>query len=237
MITKETNNSKEIDFLSGEVILVDKPLKLTSFQVVYQIRKHAGVKKVGHAGTLDPLATGLLIICTGKKTKEITKYQELFKTYKGTITLGKKSSSMDGETELVNVGSTENLSEENILKVRDKFLGKVAQIPPMYSAIKLNGKTLYKLARKGKSVHREAREIEIKRFDINIDLPNVDFEIECSKGTYIRVIANDFGEMLECGGYLSSLRRTAIGGYTVESALKIEEFIENYSVSRSYINN
>ena len=149
MITKETSNSKGIDFNSGEVILIDKPLKWTSFQVVYQIRKHAGVKKVGHAGTLDPLATGLLILCTGKKTKEITNYQELFKTYQGTITLGKKSSSMDGETELVESGKTEHLAEKEILKVRNKFLGKIEQIPPMYSAIKLDGKTLYKLRLKG----------------------------------------------------------------------------------------
>ncbi len=237
MITKETNNSQDIDFNSGEVIFIDKPLKWTSFQIVYQIRKHAGVKKVGHAGTLDPLATGLLIICTGKKTKEITRYQELFKTYIGTITLGKKSCSMDSETELIEVGNLENLSEEKILNIKEKFIGKIAQTPPMYSAIKLNGKTLYKLARKGKTVHREPREIEIKRFDIKINLPEVDFEIDCSKGTYIRVIANDFGEMLGCGGYLSSLRRTAIGEYTVNSALKIEEFVEKFSVTNSIINN
>ena len=235
MITKETSNSQGIDFSSGEVILIDKPLKWTSFQVVYQIRKHAGVKKVGHAGTLDPLATGLLIICTGKKTKEITRYQELFKIYKGSITLGKKSASMDGETELVESGKTEHFTEEQILKVRDKFLGKIQQTPPMYSAIKLDGKTLYKLARKGKSVKREPREIEIKRFDIEINLPDINFEIECSKGTYVRVIANDFGEMLGCGGYLSSLRRTAIGNYTVESALKVEKFIERFSVTNSFI--
>ncbi len=178
-----------------------------------------------------------LIICTGKKTKEITKYQELFKTYKGIITLGKKSSSMDGETELVESGNTEHITEEQILRIRDKFLGKIEQIPPMYSAIKMDGKTLYKLARKGKSVEREPREIEIKRFDIKIDLPDIHFEIECSKGTYVRVIANDFGEMLGCGGYLSGLRRTAIGDYTVESALKIEEFIERFSVTNSIINN
>ncbi len=237
MIKKETNNSEDIDFDSGEVILIDKPLKWSSFQAVYQIRKHSGVKKVGHAGTLDPLATGLLIICTGKKTKEITKYQELFKTYSGIITLGKKSSSMDSETELIEVGGMEKLSEGKILEVRKKFLGKITQTPPMYSAIKLNGKTLYKLARKGKTVKREPREVEIKRFDIKLDLPNVYFEIECSKGTYIRVIANDFGEMLGCGGYLSSLRRTAIGNYNVESALNIEEFIEKFSVINSIIDN
>ncbi len=229
MITKEASNSKDLDFNSGEVILIDKPLNWTSFQVVYQIRKYAGVKKVGHAGTLDPLATGLLIICTGKKTKEITKYQEMFKTYKGVITLGKKSASMDLETELVEVGETQNLTNQQIFNVRNNFLGIISQTPPMYSAIKLNGQTLYKLARKGKSVVREPRKIEIKKFVIKINLPEIEFEIECTKGTYIRVIANDFGEQLNCGGYLSSLRRTAIGNYSVESALSVEEFINKYS--------
>ncbi|MGD1005700.1 MAG: tRNA pseudouridine(55) synthase TruB [Ignavibacteriaceae bacterium] len=225
MITKATSDFSKFDFQSGEVILIDKPICWSSFKVVYKIRQATGVKKVGHAGTLDPLASGLLIICTGKKTKEITKYQDFEKTYTGTITLGKSSPSMDLETEICATNSTEGIFDKQILDARDSFIGRITQIPPMYSAVKVNGKSLYKIARKGKTIERIPREITIYSFGIkNISVPYIDFEIVCSKGTYIRSIANDFGEKLGCGGLLSSLRRTKIGNYCAEDALDTNEF-------------
>lgn len=225
MITKQTKDLQNLDYLSGQVILIDKPANWTSFDVVAKVRRLIKVKKVGHAGTLDPLATGLLIICTGKKTKEISNYQEQRKKYTGIITLGKSSPSMDLATEINEQALPENLTEENIFEVRDKFLGKIEQIPPMFSAIKHKGKSLYKLARKGKEVEREPRQVEIYSFEITkIDLPDIHFEISCSKGTYIRVIANDFGNELGCGGVLSLLRRTEIGDYSIDDAYEINEF-------------
>lgn len=232
MITNQTKNLKDLDYLSGQVILIDKPVDWTSFDVVAKIRSLIKIKKVGHAGTLDPLATGLLIICTGKRTKDISDYQNLKKTYTGKITLGKISPSMDLATEISEKQLPENLTEEKILSVRNKFLGKIEQVPPMYSAIKKNGKALYKLARKGKEVEREPREVEIYSFDITkINLPDIHFEITCSKGTYVRVIANDFGEELGCGGVLSSLRRTGIGEYKVDDAYTIDEFSSMFNYS------
>jgi tRNA pseudouridine55 synthase len=193
--------------------------------VVHVIRKITGAKKVGHAGTLDPLATGLLILCTGKKTKEITKFQDGEKTYTGTITLGKKTPSMDLETDVIEEKPFEGIKKADIEEVRNSFLGEILQIPPMYSALKVGGKTLYNLARKGKTVKREPRKVNISKFLINkIDLPDIHFEIRCSKGTYIRVIANDLGENLGTGGVLSSLRRTKIGEYEVNNALSVESF-------------
>jgi tRNA pseudouridine55 synthase len=225
MITKASSDYSKFDFQSGEVILIDKPIGWSSFKVVYKIRQAVKVKKVGHAGTLDPLASGLLIICTGRMTKEITKYQDFEKTYTGTITLGKTSPSMDLETELSATNSTVGISEKSIYEARDSFIGKIAQIPPMYSAIKINGKSLYKIARKGNVVERMPREITVYSFSIkNILLPNIDFEIVCSKGTYIRTIANDFGAKLGCGGLLSALRRTKIGIYNIEDSLDTNEF-------------
>lgn len=225
MITRELNNFSGLDFQSGEVILIDKPIGWTSFKVVHVIRKITGVKKVGHAGTLDPKATGLLILCTGKKTKEITIFQDGKKTYTGTITLGKSTPSMDLETEVIEEKPVNGITEADILKTRDIFVGDIQQIPPMYSALKVGGKTLYNLARQGKTVKRETRTVNVSKFDINkIELPLIHFEISCSKGTYIRVIANDFGEKLGCGGVLSALRRTKSGDLSVDNALKIEEF-------------
>lgn len=225
MITKASSDYSKFDFQSGEVILIDKPIGWSSFKVVYKIRQAVKVKKVGHAGTLDPLASGLLMICTGRMTKEITKYQDFEKTYTGTITLGKTSPSMDLETELSATNSTVGISEKSIYEARDSFIGKIAQIPPMYSAIKINGESLYKIARKGKVIERMPREITVYSFSIkNISLPSIDFEIVCSKGTYIRTIANDFGEKLGCGGLLSALRRTKIGIYDIEDSLETKEF-------------
>lgn len=225
MITKQTKDLQNLDYLSGQVILIDKPVNWTSFDVVAKVRRLTKVKKVGHAGTLDPLATGLLIVCTGKKTKEISGYQDQRKKYTGVITLGKSSPSMDLATEITEKALPENLTEEKILEVRDKFLGKIEQMPPMFSAVKHKGKSLYKLARKGQEVEREPRQVEIYSFEIiNINLPDIHFEISCSKGTYIRVIANDFGNEFGCGGVLSLLRRTEIGDYKVDDAYKINEF-------------
>ena len=225
MITKDTVDFSEIDFQNGEVILIDKALNKSSFNVVYKIRKAVHVQKVGHAGTLDPLATGMLIICTGKKTKTIEQFQELEKTYTGIITLGKTTLSMDRESEIIEEKPLTGVSDELIEKTRLQFIGTINQIPPMYSAVKFKGKSLYKYARKGIEIERKPREIKIHEFKIlKSDLPDLHFEITCSKGTYIRVIAHDFGQQLSCGGFLSSLRRTRIGQFKVENALKIEEF-------------
>lgn len=230
MITKLTSHKIDVDFQKGQSILIDKPFSWTSFKVVHQIRKAVKVKKVGHAGTLDPRATGLLIICTGKMTKSISQFQDLPKTYSGIITLGKKTKSMDLETEPFEEKPVENISEEDILEVRDKFIGEIEQIPPMYSAVKVKGKRLYKYARNGETVEREKRNINIYKFEIEkVELPDIHFKIICSKGTYIRVIANDFGDELGCGGLLSKLRRENIGEHTVDQALTIDEFEKKYS--------
>ncbi|MCL5027575.1 MAG: tRNA pseudouridine(55) synthase TruB [Bacteroidetes bacterium] len=231
MITKGTIDFSTIDFHSGEAILIDKPSGWSSFKVVYKIRQAIHEKKIGHAGTLDPLATGLLIICTGKKTKEISKFQDFEKTYSGTILLGKTSASMDLESSITESKPVENITADQILKTRDSFLGNILQTPPMFSAVKMHGKSLYKLARKGKTIEREPREVVIHKFELKrINLPEIEFEIVCSKGTYIRAIANDFGEKLGCGGLLSSLRRTKIGNYSVDDAWNVSEFISEFKI-------
>jgi tRNA pseudouridine55 synthase len=232
MINKERADFTGLDFHKGEEILIDKPFGWSSFKVVYEIRNSIGWLKIGHAGTLDPFATGLLILCTGKKTKSISEFQDLEKTYSGTITLGKATPSMDLETEILSEKPFSHITEEQIYLLKEEFTGKIMQVPPMYSAIKQNGKNLYKLARKGKTVERQPRQINISGFNITkIELPLVHFEIICSKGTYLRVIANDFGEKLGCGGVLSSLRRSKIGDFSVENALSVEEFKERLNKS------
>ena len=233
MITKQTKDPQNLDFLAGQAILIDKPVNWTSFNVVSRVRRLTKVKKVGHAGTLDPLATGLLIVCTGKKTKEISEYQAQRKKYTGIITLGKSSPSMDLATEITESVLPEDLNEEKILSVRNKFLGNIEQVPPMFSALKHKGKALYKFARAGKEVERIPRQVEIFSFDITkIELPDIHFEIACSKGTYIRVIADDFGRELGCGGVLSLLRRTEIGDYKVEDAYDLNEFSSMFNNSK-----
>lgn len=225
IITRQTKDPQNLDYLSGQVILIDKPVNWTSFDVVSKIRKLIKVKKVGHAGTLDPLATGLLIVCTGKKTKEISDYQEKRKKYTGIITLGKSSPSMDLATDVTEKILPDSLTQDKIIEVRNKFLGKILQVPPMYSAVKHKGKALYKFARAGKEVEREPKQVEVFSFEIlKIDLPDIHFEIVCSKGTYIRTIANDFGNEFNCGGILSLLRRTEIGEYKVDDAYEMNEF-------------
>jgi len=209
----------------GQVLLINKPLHWTSFDVVRKIRNSIGIKKVGHAGTLDPLATGLLIICTGKFTKKINEYMAREKEYSGSFTLGATTPTYDLESEPGNFKSIENLSYEEIKNTTQKFTGEILQIPPAHSAIKLEGKRVYQLARKGAEVKLEPRKILVKEFEVGeIRLPTVDFRIVCSTGTYIRSLANDFGEALGCGAYLSSLCRTRIGEFKLEDALSIEEF-------------
>lgn len=228
MVTKQTDDFASLDFLAGETLLIDKPPQWTSFKVVHTIRKAINVKRVGHTGTLDPLATGLLIILTGRNTKQMMNFEGLGKTYTGTFLLGKSSPSMDTETEMTNRDLPENLNDDLIFKTKNTLLGEIEQIPPMYSALKVNGKKLYDLARKGKEVERKPRAVQIYRFEITgIDIPEIHFDIKCSKGTYIRVIANDFGEKLGCGAVLSKLRRTEIGDYSLNDALSVEEFVQN----------
>lgn len=237
IIKKESNNFSDYNFNSGEIVLLDKPLNWTSFDVVSKCRNAIGVRKVGHAGTLDPMATGLLIICTGKKTKEISSFQDLEKTYTGSILLGKRSKSMDLETELIGEEDISKITDEAIYKARDKFTGNIMQVPPMYSAVKHKGKSLYNIARQGKMIELQPREVKISKFEIvEISRPYIKFEIICSKGTYIRSIANDLGEELGCGGVLNSLRRTAIGEYSVDEALSVDEFVSLAKEWKAYSN-
>jgi len=232
MITKQTKQINTSEISEGLVLLIDKDKSKTSFDAVRDVRRKLNVKKVGHAGTLDPMATGLLILCSGKKTKEIYKYQDMKKVYEGTITLGAATPSMDAETEPIEIKSLDGITNERIHEVKSLFLGDIEQIPPMFSAIKHKGKSLYKYARKGIEIKREPRKIFIYNFLIKeINLPHVSFEIECSKGTYIRVIADDIGKILGCGGYLSALRRTSIGSYMVDDALTVAELKNIESVS------
>ncbi len=227
MITKQTKLISTSDLSDGLVLLIDKDKSKTSFNVIGEVRKKLNIRKVGHAGTLDPMATGLLIVCAGKKTKEIYKYQDMPKVYEGIFTLGAITASMDAELEPTDIKPFGNISNDQIEDVRKLFLGEIEQIPPMYSAIKHKGKSLYKYARKGIEIERAPRKVTIYSFSITkIKLPEISFRIECSKGTYIRVIANDFGQKLGCGGYLSQLRRTEIGSYKVDDALTIDELKE-----------
>lgn len=219
------------DFKNGQVLLIDKPLTWTSFQAVnklrWSIRQAYNIKKikVGHAGTLDPLADGLLIICTGKMTKKIDQFQKLNKIYTGKFFLGATTPSYDLETEINSKKSIDHITEKLILKTTEDFKGKTIQTPPIYSAIKHKGKKLYEFARKGETVKIKEREIFISEFLITKkQLPELDFLVNCSKGTYIRSLANDFGKKLECGAYLSKLTRTAIGDHLLENSISIEDF-------------
>lgn len=219
-------------FVEGQVLLINKPLEWTSFDAVRKIRNLIRVKKVGHAGTLDPLATGLLIICTGKFTKKINEYMAQEKEYTGTFTLGATTPTYDLESEPGNFKTINDLTEESIKAATKKFTGAIHQVPPAHSAIKVDGKRVYELARKGKEVKLEPRKIVIKEFEVTgIKLPVVSFRVVCSTGTYIRSLANDFGEALGCGAYLSSLCRTRIGEYGLEKAMTIEEFTRSIEKS------
>ncbi len=212
----------------NEVILIDKPLKWTSFDVVNKIRWAGKYKKVGHAGTLDPLATGLLILCTGKKTKEIDTYQAQEKEYIGTLVLGKTTPSVDLETDFDAEFSTENITQEAVIRAVSQLSGHIEQIPPAHSAIKVNGKRAYESARKGQEVILKPRQVEVKVFEIDsINFPEISFRIVCSKGTYIRSLVRDFGKLLDSGAYMSSLRRTRIGDFKIENSLTVEQFLAN----------
>jgi tRNA pseudouridine55 synthase len=222
-----------MNFQEGEILLIDKPYTWTSFDVVNKIRwnikRKLGVKKikVGHAGTLDPLATGLLILCTGKKTKEIELIQAEEKTYTGTILLGKTTPSYDLETEFIQNFPTEHITSDLLENVRKSFIGEQMQIPPIFSAKQVDGKRAYESARVGKEIILKANPICISNFIIDkTRFPEIDFEIVCSKGTYIRSIAYDFGEKLNSGGTLIALRRTNSGNFSIKNALSVDEVIE-----------
>jgi tRNA pseudouridine55 synthase len=219
------------DFLNGQVLLIDKPLTWTSFDVVNYlrslIRKVYGLKKlkVGHAGTLDPLATGLLIICTGKKTKEIDAYQGMDKVYVGSLTLGSSTPSYDKETEPDHFFDISNITENDLIRATKTFIGKIEQIPPLYSAVKIEGKRAFDYARKNKEVTLKSREVIIHDFSLlNIVLPNIDFTVNCSKGTYIRSLVHDYGTILNNGAHLTALHRTQIGEFKVANAYSVEAF-------------
>lgn len=221
----------DTDFLAGELILIDKFINWTSFDVVNKIRYQLKFKrqipkiKVGHAGTLDPLATGLLILCTGKKTKELEKYQAEKKEYITTLKLGASTPSHDLETEIDKVYPTEDLTDDKIREVVDRFRGKQEQLPPSFSAKRVNGKRSYNSARKGKHLDLKPVPVEIYEIEIlKINLPEVELRISCSKGTYIRAIARDIGKALNNGAHLTALRRTKIGEFNVEDAITVEEF-------------
>jgi tRNA pseudouridine55 synthase len=220
------------EYLEGQVILIDKPLTWSSFQAVNKLkyilkRKYDLPKKfkIGHAGTLDPLATGLLIICTGKFTKKITEIQAQTKEYTGTITVGATTPSYDLETQIDATFPISHITEELIIATTKQFLGEINQKPPVFSAIKKEGKRLYEHARAGEEVEIEARKTSIYEFEITkINLPEISFRVQCSKGTYIRSLAFDFGKALNSGAYLSELRRTKIGDYAVVNGINPEEF-------------
>lgn len=223
------------DFKDGKILLFDKPLEWTSFQLVnkvrWLIRKTHNIKKikVGHAGTLDPLATGLLILCTGKFTKRIEELQGQEKEYTGTFTLGATTPSFDLETEVDQRYPIDHLTEEKIYDATNPFIGEIEQFPPVFSALKKEGKRLYEYAREGEAVDIPARKVHIAAFEITqIALPLVHFRVVCSKGTYIRSLAHDFGKSLNTGAHLSALRRTRIGEYKVEDAFSIDSFENEY---------
>jgi tRNA pseudouridine55 synthase len=224
---------KEFQFKEGEVLLINKPLHWTSFQLVNKVRwlvkRKLQVKKikVGHAGTLDPLANGLMIICTGKKTKEIDQYQAAEKEYIATIKLGSTTPSYDGETAENYFYATQHINNDLIQKTILTFLGNIQQYPPIFSAIKIGGKKLYESARKGKEVEIKPRNIHIKELEIlNIEMPYIQFRVACSKGTYIRSLAHDIGKALNSGAWLCKLQRTKIGDHNLKNAIDIQDFEE-----------
>lgn len=222
-----------MNFEEGAVILIDKPLDWTSFDVVSKIRNTIRVKKVGHAGTLDPLATGLLILCTGKMTKKIDEYQAREKEYEGELVLGKTTPSCDLETEVDQEFDISGITEEMIRNNVHPFIGTIQQVPPAFSAIKVNGVPLYKKARKGEVVEIKSREVTITEFEItDIQLPVVKFRVVCSKGTYIRSLVRDFGAALGNGAYMSGLRRTRIGDFRISDAEQLPAFVEKNKVNK-----
>jgi tRNA pseudouridine55 synthase len=229
---------KQFDFINGELLLVDKPYGWTSFDVVnslrYTIKKGLGIKKikVGHAGTLDPLATGLLIICTGKLTKQIETFQGQDKIYVGSMHIGETTPSYDKETEVDQKYDTSEITNEVLDSTVKSFMGEITQTPPIYSAVKIEGKRAFEYARKDDEVKIKSREVIISEFKLlNYKLPEIDFLVHCSKGTYIRSLVNDFGKAMDNGAYMSGLRRTAIGEFSVNDAHEVEELKEIIKLS------
>ncbi len=226
------NGSRTYNFAEGEILLIDKPAHWTSFDVVNKIRwsisRKTGIRKmkVGHAGTLDPLATGLLILCTGKMTKQISTLQLMDKEYTGTFYLGATTPSFDRETEIDKRFPTGHIDHKRINDAISRLTGSIQQVPPTFSAIKVDGTRAYRKARKNIEVKLEPREVTIETFEITrVSIPEIDFKVACSKGTYIRSLARDFGTILDSGAFLASLRRTRIGDYSVDDAMSIEDFI------------
>ena len=219
------------NFVEVEVILIDKPLDWTSFDVVnkikFALKRKFGAIKIGHAGTLDPKATGLLILCTGKKTKEIQQIQDAEKTYTGTFFLGATTECFDTEKEVNQTFDIAGITNDAIVQCATTFVGEQQQFPPIFSAVKIDGKRAYDLARAGKDVEVKSKSITINKFEITkIELPLIDFYVECTKGTYIRSLANDFGAKLNNGAYLYALRRTKIGNYEVKNAFTVDNFLK-----------
>lgn len=226
----------DFQFQEGELLLVDKPLEWTSFDVVGKLRNTMKPLKVkvGHAGTLDPLATGLLILCTGKLTKKIDTFQAEDKEYTGIITLGATTPTFDLESAIDQTFDISQITEQQILETAVSFIGEQSQYPPAHSAIKIDGERVYEKARRGETVALKSRQITVHSFDVEkIELPNIHFRIKCSKGTYIRSIANDFGERLGNGSHLSALRRTMSGDFHVDNAWKLEELIEAIKLQKN----
>jgi tRNA pseudouridine55 synthase len=218
----------------GEVFLINKPYGWTSFDAVRKIRNALGIKKVGHAGTLDPLATGLLIICAGKMTKQIDSFQAQEKEYTGTFVLGKTTESFDLEREVIDVADPSNLRVEAIKEAAAKLTGEILQVPPAHSAIKKDGKRVYESARKGIEVVLESRPVTVSLFEITrCELPEIDFRVICSKGTYIRSLARDLGNLLKVGAYMSALTRTRIGDFRLEDATDVEEMAEKIKARKN----
>jgi len=231
---------KTYDFLSGEVLLFDKDPDWTSFDLVNRVRntlcRKMGIKKmkVGHAGTLDPLATGLLILCTGKSTKKIESFQNKEKEYTATLKLGATTPSFDMETEEDSKKDTSHITEELINETIEMFKGEIEQIPPIFSAVKIKGKRAFNYARNGEDVKLRPRKIVISKIEVeSVELPFLKIRVECSKGTYIRALARDIGKQLKCGAYLTELRRTRIGDFNVEDAFNVEFFLENLNLSET----
>jgi len=227
-------NNLEDKYEEGQVLLINKPYEWTSFDIIRKVRQLINIRKVGHAGTLDPLATGLLIVCTGKFTKRINDFMAQEKEYTGSITLGATTPTFDRESKPENIKDTACITEAQIKSAALAFTGNILQVPPMHSAIKKNGTRIYELARRGETIELEPRKLFIKTFEIiSIEMPVLHFRVVCSTGTYIRSLANDLGAALGCGGYLSSLCRTAIGVYRIEDALSPEQLEEKVTQEKT----
>lgn len=210
----------------GQVILIDKPLEWTSFDIVKKVRNTIKIKKVGHAGTLDPLASGLLILCTGKKTKQIDSIQGQEKEYLCTLVVGKTTASFDLETPVEEGSKIDHITPELVKDILENFTGEQEQVPPAHSAIKVGGERAYKKARAGEKVELKSRKVHIHKLELtSFDIPQISLKIVCSKGTYIRSLVRDIGEYLNCGAYMKALRRTRIGEYNVKDALSIDDFV------------